>query len=70
MVVVTHTASLRAAPDYASRRLGKLHRGEQFESMAQVRNSGWVLVGRDGVGLGYVQAGDTRPDHNRYADRY
>lgn len=63
----TKTVNLRAAPDQGSARVGKLHRGERFEALAQVRGSDWILVGRDGVGVGYVQGYYTRADENRYA---
>ncbi|HKR90192.1 MAG TPA: SH3 domain-containing protein [Phenylobacterium sp.] len=63
----TKTVNLRAAPDQDSRRVGKLHRGERFEALAQVRDTDWILVGRDGVGVGYVQGYYTRTDSDRYA---
>lgn len=63
----TATVNLRAAPDQGSRRVGKLRRGERFEALAQVRDTDWILVGRDGVGVGYVQGYYTRSDSDRYA---
>jgi hypothetical protein len=69
-LVVTHSAALRASPDSRSRRLGMLHRGERFDAMAEVRGTDWLLVGRNGVGVGYVQRANARPDSDRYADRY
>lgn len=66
-LVATRTVNLRAAPDPRSTRVGKLHRGERFEALAQVRDSDWVLVGRDGVGVGYVQGYYTRADEDHYA---
>jgi hypothetical protein len=61
------TVNLRAAPDQNSQRVGKLHRGERFEALAQVKGSDWILVGRDGIGVGYVQGAYTRPAAERYA---
>jgi hypothetical protein len=69
-LVMTQTVNLRAAPDPRSRRVGQLRRDERFEVMAQVRGGDWVLVGRDGVGVGYVQGAYARPQGERYAERY
>jgi uncharacterized protein YcfJ len=69
-VVATTTVNLRAAPDQGSARVGKLRPGERLEALAQVRGSDWILVGRGGVGVGYVPGYYTRPDNARYAERY
>ncbi len=66
----TKAVNLRAAPDAGSPRVGKLRRGEHFQALAQVRGSDWILVGRGGVGVGYVHGAFTRPEGERYADRY
>jgi hypothetical protein len=66
-LVATRTVSLRASPDRHSHAVGQLRRGERFDDMAQVRGTNWILVGRDGVGVGYVQDTFTRPDGQRYA---
>jgi len=68
-LVATRTTPLRAAPDGRSARVGKLHRGERFEAMAQVHGGDWLLVGRDGVGVGYVPGAYARSDGDRYAQR-
>jgi hypothetical protein len=68
-LVTIHTVTLRAAPDDRSERVGKLHRGERFEGLAQVRGSDWILVGHDGVGVGYVPRAFTRLDRESYAER-
>jgi hypothetical protein len=71
-LIASRTVTLRAAPDVASGRVGRLHRGERFEALAQVRGANWVLVGRDGVGVGYVQDYYTRPAPDggqRYAEQ-
>jgi hypothetical protein len=68
--IATKPVNLRAAPDQGSARVGKLRPGERFDAMARVRGTDWLLVGRDGVGVGYVQGVYTRPGGERYADRY
>lgn len=65
---VTNAAvNLRAAPTTNSSRVGRLQAGERFQAMAQVRNSDWILVGQNGVGVGYVRSGFVRPQSSRYA---
>jgi hypothetical protein len=68
--VATQNVNIRATPSAGGARVGKLRRGERFEALAQVRGSDWMLVGRDGVGVGYVHAFYARPDAERYAARY
>ena len=69
-LVATRTVSLRASPDRRSRAVGQLRRGERFDAMAQVRGTNWILVGRNGEGVGYVQQTFTHPDGDqRYARR-
>jgi len=63
----TKTVTLRGAPDQGSARVGKLRRGERFDALAEVRGTDWILVGRDGVGVGYVQRYYTRAAADRYA---
>jgi len=55
--VARDSTSLRSAPTRQSDRIGSLAAGERFQAMAGVRGSDWILVGRNGVGVGYV-AGD------------
>jgi len=66
---VKHSFDMRAAPDFRSSYVGRLRDGEHVDAMARVRGSDWVLVGRNGVGLGYVPRDYLREDHDRYADR-
>jgi outer membrane lipoprotein SlyB len=66
-LVATSTVNLRAAPNSGSPRMGGLRRGERFEAMAQVRGGEWILVGRDGVGIGYVNGAYVRSEGARYA---
>ena len=66
-LVTTRTVNLRAAPSQSGERVGQLRRGERFEALAEVRGSDWILVGRDGVGVGYVKGEYTRAEGYRYA---
>lgn len=59
--------NLRAAPTTNSARVGRLQAGQRFQAMAQVRNSDWILVGQNGIGVGYVRGDFVRPAGKRYA---
>ncbi|MBU1377190.1 MAG: SH3 domain-containing protein [Alphaproteobacteria bacterium] len=59
--------NLRAAPTTNSGRVGRLQAGQRFQALAQVRGSDWVLVGQNGVGVGYVRGDFVRPAGSRYA---
>lgn len=59
--------NLRAAPTTNSARVGRLQAGERFQALAQVRGSDWILVGRNGIGVGYVRGDFVRPAGARYA---
>ncbi|MET0295550.1 MAG: SH3 domain-containing protein [Phenylobacterium sp.] len=61
LYVAETTVNLRAAPTTGSGRVGQLRAGEQFEALARVRNSPWILVGQDGVGVGYVHENYVSP---------
>ena len=66
-LVATQTVNLRASPSQSGERVGQLRRGERFEALAEVRGSDWILVGRNGVGVGYVKGAYTRAEGYRYA---
>ena len=66
-LVTTQTVNLRAAPSQGGARIGTLRRGERFEALAQVRGTDWILVGQDGVGMGYVSGAYVRAEGYRYA---
>ena len=66
-LVATDTVNLRTAPTQGASRVGQLHRGERFEALAQVRGTDWILVGRGGVGIGYVHGAYAQSDGYRYA---
>jgi hypothetical protein len=50
----TTRVNLRAAPTTGARSVGMLQPGERFQAMATTHGGRWVLVGRNGVGIGYV----------------
>lgn len=59
--------NLRAAPTTKSAKVGRLRAGERFQALARVRGGDWILVGRDGVGVGYVRGDFVHPAGRRYA---
>jgi uncharacterized protein YgiM (DUF1202 family) len=65
--VAQRTVNLRAAPSTDSRRMGTLRAGERFQAMASVRGTDWILVGQDGVGVGYVHGAYARPAGYQHA---
>lgn len=68
--VAYSNVNLRAAPGKNARKLGLLRAGERFQALASTRG-GWVLVGFDGVGVGWVKREFVAPlDRLRYAQAY
>jgi hypothetical protein len=65
--IATAGVNVRAAPTTNSAKVGRLAAGERFQALARVRGTDWILVGRDGVGVGYVRDDFTRPAGRRYA---
>jgi uncharacterized protein YgiM (DUF1202 family) len=61
------SVNLRAAPTTGSTRVGQLRPGERFEALAEVRGTDWILVGQNGVGVGYVNGAFVEPEGRRYA---
>jgi hypothetical protein len=61
--------NLRAAPSTNSARVGRLQAGERFQALAEVRGSDWILVGQNGVGVGYVRGDFVSPAGRGYARR-
>lgn len=55
------TANLRAGPSTSTARIGQLRNGEQLDGIAKVRGQPWILVGRNGLGVGYVSETVVRP---------
>lgn len=60
-MVATSNLTVRAAPTTRAQPLGTLRAGQRFESLAEVRGTNWVLVGRNGVGVGYVHGAYIMP---------
>jgi surface antigen len=56
-----NAANLRAAPSTTAPVVGKLGAGEAIDALARVQGGGWLLAGRDGVGVGYVAESVVRP---------
>lgn len=65
--IANSTVNLRAAPTTSSARVGSLRAGQQFQAMARVANSDWILVGQGGVGVGYVHGAYVQPAGYQYA---
>ncbi len=53
-----------------SARVGSLRAGEGFQALARVRGSEWILVGQNGVGVGYVHGAYVRPAGGYQYARY
>ena len=68
--VANSTLNLRAAPTTGSARVGSLRAGESFQALARVRGSEWILVGQNGVGVGYVHGAYVRPAGGYQYARY
>jgi microcystin degradation protein MlrC len=50
---------------YDTKVMGQLQRGEKVDALAKVKGWEWVLVGKDGTGIGYVSISMLSP-----ADKY
>ena len=68
--VANSTLNLRAAPTTSSARVGSLRAGEGFQALARVRGTDWILVGQNGVGVGYVHGAYVRPAGGYQYARY
>jgi hypothetical protein len=67
--VAVTSVTMRAGPTTRSARVGRLPAGARFQALASVRGADWVLVGQDGVGVGYVRSEFVRPaGYRRRAD--
>ncbi|HEY0648055.1 SH3 domain-containing protein [Phenylobacterium sp.] len=70
MFVAESGVNLRAAPTTNSARVGRLQAGQRFQALAGVRGTDWILVGQNGIGVGYVRGDFVRPANgHRYAAR-
>ena len=54
--------ALSAEPFYGSAPVGELRPGQRIEALAMTKGQGWLLVGRKGVGVGYVSRGVVCPE--------
>ncbi|MDO9336714.1 MAG: SH3 domain-containing protein [Caulobacter sp.] len=59
--IATSTVNLRSGPSTSAGKVGQLTRGETFTAMAYAKRGDWVLVSRNGVGVGYVNGAYVRP---------
>lgn len=59
--IATSTVNLRSGPSTRAGKVGQLTRGETFTAMAYAKRGEWVLVSRNGVGVGYVNGSYVRP---------
>ncbi len=59
--------NLRGAPSTSARKVGSLRAGERFQALARVRGTDWILVGQNGVGVGYVSGRYAQPVRQQYA---
>ncbi|UAL11107.1 SH3 domain-containing protein [Caulobacter segnis] len=59
--VANSTANLRAGPSTRTAVVGKVGAGESFDALGLAPAGGWVLVGRNGLGVGYASASLVRP---------
>lgn len=51
--------NMRSAPSAAAQKVGSIAAGQAFDVLAS--SGGWLLVGQDGVGVGYVASKYARP---------
>ena len=65
-LIAASTVNLRGAPTVQSARVGALRAGERFQALARVRGSDWILVGQNGVGVGYVHQAYVHPVGRQY----
>ena len=54
--VARSTLNLRAAASTRGERLGAVSSGETFQALGRTGDGKWILVGQDGVGVGYVSS--------------
>ncbi|MDP3173937.1 MAG: SH3 domain-containing protein [Phenylobacterium sp.] len=60
--VARSNLNLRSAPTTGAQRVGQLRAGERFQALARVRGTDWILVGENGVGVGYVHGAYVQPE--------
>ncbi len=60
--VASSAVNLRSGPSTRGAVVGKLAPGERFDALGVAPTNGWVLVGRNGYGVGYAAATLVRPE--------
>jgi hypothetical protein len=58
-------ATIQSSIDEARVSMGELKRGEHIDVLAKVKGWEWVVVGKNGTGIGYVSVSMLSP-----ADKY
>jgi len=54
--VARSTLNLRAAASTRGEAIGSVRAGETFQALGRTGDGKWILVGQDGVGVGYVSS--------------
>jgi uncharacterized protein YgiM (DUF1202 family) len=54
--VARSTLNLRASASPRGARVGSVQAGETFQALGRTGDGKWILVGQDGVGVGYVSS--------------
>uniref|UniRef100_B0SX31 17 kDa surface antigen n=1 Tax=Caulobacter sp. (strain K31) TaxID=366602 RepID=B0SX31_CAUSK len=54
--VARSNLNLRAAASTRGQTLGSVRAGETFQALGRTSDGKWILVGQDGVGIGYVSS--------------
>ena len=60
--VVSNGSALYLEPVNGAKSNGEVRPGEKLEGLAMTKGQGWLLVGKDGVGQGYVSRGLICPE--------
>ena len=55
-MVTRSTVNLRAAASTRGERLGAVDSGTTFQALGRTHDGKWILVGQDGVGVGFVSS--------------
>ena len=59
--VVANATDIYADTTQSSKVTGHLDRGQQVVALAKPKDWDWILVGKDGVGIGYISRGVIAP---------
>jgi hypothetical protein len=61
--VVANSTDILSDVKLSSKVTGHLERGQEVSVLAVPRDWDWLLVGRDGIGIGYIPRGAVAPAH-------